>query len=372
MGRIAVATIVLALLAGSSAEASTDRSRALATALEKLDSRLTGSLSAAERRTVHTAKAEIVAHFFNAQERALLEGLDCVATRIQMARAGRARAHARVAATCMRRLTGTLPASASLSRLNRDLRAIRARIRAGRVFGSLATAWRRKAIVYVKEHHDHEIEGVPLAATYADLECIDVKVEAGRVSGAGSCARRLRRLVVENAPETPLVTFGSDLAGQPVAIPGTYPEDTEFWTGGVTVPADGMVTRFSLKTGSDPIDLPLRFSITRPQADGRLLVISTTDPPYALPGNRPGVHTFETSALSFRCCRVQKGDVITADNSGADQTQDPYVWFARKPGSVTFSHTCSPCGRSQDPGNYWTGTPHSDLELLLQVEMRPD
>ena len=372
MGRIAAATIVLALLAGSSAEASTDRSRALAAALEQLDSRLTGTLSPGERREVHTAKAQLIARFFDGDDRVVIEGLDCVATQLQMARSRRAAARGRTAWACMTHLTASLPGSPELLGLQRDLRAIRARIRARRVFGSLATAWRKRAVTYVARRHNREIEGVFLAEAYADLECVDVKIEAGRVSGARSCARRYRRLVVERAPETPLVTFGSDLTGDPVAIPGTYPEDTEFWTGGLTVPVDGMVTRFSLKIGSDPVDLPLRFSITRPQADGRLLVISTTDPPYTLPGNRPGVYTFETSALSFRCCRVLKGDVITANNRGADQTQEPYVWFARRPGFVTYSHTCSPCGRSMDPGNYWTGTPHQDLELLLQVEMRPD
>ena len=372
MSRIAWAAVVLALLAAPPAGASTERSRGLAAALERIDSRLTGSLIAAERRAVHEEKAELIASFFDGRDRVMLEDLDCVATRIQMARAGRARAHARAAGACMTHLAASVPASAALSALRRDLRAIVRRIRAGRAFGVMATGWRRKAVVYVKEHRRGEIEGLSLGQYYADLECIDVKVEAGRVSGAGSCARRLKRLVEENAPLSPLVTFGSDLTGEPVAMPGTWPEDTEFWTGGVTVPADGMITRFRMRIGSDPVDLPLRFSITRPQPDGRLLVISTTDPPYPLPGNKPGTYTFSAAELSFRCCRVRKGDVVTANNRGADQTRDPYVWFARRPGAVTFSHTCSPCGASMDPGNHWTGTPHQDLELLLQVEMRPD
>ena len=372
MVRAVLATLVLVLVAAPPAAASTERSRGLVAALEEIDAKLSGSLSAAERRAVHVAKRAMVTEFFDGTDGPLILGLDCVVTELQKARARRARAHGRAAGACFERLAAELPASGALSRLRRDLRAIRGRIAAGRVFGSLATAWRRSAIAYVKEHHDHLIEGVALAAAYADLECIDVKVEAGRVGGAGSCARRLTRRVAENAPATPLETFGSDLSGDPVAIPGTFPEDTEFWTGGVTVPADGMITRFRLKIGDDPVDLPLRFSITRPQPDGRLMVISTTDPPYSLPGNRPATYTFSTSDLSFRCCRVHKGDVITANNRGADQTRDPYHWFTRKPGVTTFSHTCSPCGASMDPGNHWTGSPHQDLELLLQVEMRPD
>jgi hypothetical protein len=60
-----------------------------------------------------------------------------------------------------------------------------------------------------------------------------------------------------------------------------------------------------VRVGANPVSLPIRFSIVEPQSDGR----------------------------------VKQGDIVTIDNRGADQTQDPYVWFARKPGFTAFSYT---------------------------------
>jgi hypothetical protein len=239
--------------------------------------------------------------------------------------------------------------------------------------GAKSTALRKLATRYVKRYFDQQVVGgVSFGEAFSDLECVDVKVEAGRISGASACARRLARLIRQDGgggPPKPPIVWGSALAGDPVAIAGTYLDDSEFWTQGVTVPVAGTITQFRLKIGADPETLPLRFSVVRPQPDGQVKVITTTNPPYMLPGNAPGTYTFATSALSFKCCAVQPGDVVTVDNKGTP-TPDPYVWFAASASSTTFSHTWG-AADSQNAGMLWAGTPHAGFETLLQVVEQP-
>lgn len=161
------------------------------------------------------------------------------------------------------------------------------------------------------------------------------------------------------------VTWGSDLTGDPVPIRGTWREDSEFWTKGVHAPAAGTVTKFRLKVGDTPKTIPIRFSVVRPVGDGKVKVITTTHPPYTLKAHDSGVHTFKTSVLAFRCCKVRKGDIVTVDNRGANTVQDPYYWFAKKPAFTTFSHQVR--GVSQDAGQIWTHKDHPGYEVLLQI-----
>ena len=130
-----------------------------------------------------------------------------------------------------------------------------------------------------------------------------------------------------------------------------------------------MVTEFRLKTGDSPVDLPLRFSVVRPRGDGTVVVITTTNPIYPLKAHDAGVRTYPTSGLSFVCCKVQAGDLITVDNSGTT-TPDAYVWFAARPGMTTFSHTSN--GDSQNAGVVWSPITHAGYEVLLQVVLQPE
>ena len=339
------------------------------------------TINSSGKSAAHSAKAKIFAQRYTQTVKGipagtLLSRLDCVSTRIQMARARSARSNVAKAKACQAALLADLAGTAAvgdLRTIGARIDEIAARVKARRVFGSKATALRRLTLAFVKRHFNVAGTGfVRLPVHFEQLECVDVKLEAGRTSGASSCARKLRRLLLEQKAlhPNPPITFGSDMMGDPVAIAGVYREDTEFWTKGLTVPQNGTVTTFRLRIGSDPKDLPLRFSVVRPEPDGRVKVITTTDPPYPLPGNRPGTYEFKTSALSFRCCKVLKGDIVTVDNSGAGEEREPYVWFARKPGFTVFSHTMG--GPSQNPGMIWTGTPHDGYDLLMQVVMVPD
>lgn len=397
---LACVAFTLALAATGSGQSSDTGPAGLVRGLEALDAQLSGRLSAFERASVHRGKALLVTRHFDVPVRGtsyatVFAGLDCVSTNIQRARAssrGTARRLAGKARGCLADLAGRLtdggqaPVAlrSDLSKLSKALTGITAAIKRGKAFGAKATALRRQSARFVAKHFTgRPVAGVPFSDVYGALECIDVKAESGAISGAGACARKLRRLLRANLPPSqggtsdrpsaPPITFGSDLSGDPVAIPGRYPEDTEFWTKGLTIPQDGTLTAFRVRIGANPVALPIRFSVVEPQSDGRVKVLTTTNPPYQLPGNSPGTYTFQTSGLSFRCCKVKKGDIVTIDNRGADQTQDPYVWFARRPGFTTFSYTNpTPGAPTQDPGQFWTPRANEGYDLLVQAVVSPN
>lgn len=355
--------------------------------LGDLDHHLAGlsSLTAAERAVVHRDKAQLISESYGEKTGGVtyaevLNGLDCVDTALQIARNTKGRAKQKrvvaQATSCQKGLAAAMKAGgtsagvlADMSTLRSRIAAVATRVRQGRVFGAKTRAVRDQAAVVARRIGGKPF-GVDFAEHFRDLECIDVKVESGRISGASSCARRLQRLIKANAPAKPAITFGSDLTGDPVALPGVWREDSEFWTQGLTIPAAGTITEFRLRVGSNPVSLPVRFSVVRPQPDGRVKVLTTTNPPYLVPGGSPGVYTVKTSTFSFKCCIVSKGDIVTVDNRGAEETPSPYVWFARKPGFTAFSHM-EP-GVSQDAGQLWRPEPHLGFDVLLQALMTPN
>jgi hypothetical protein len=348
-------------------------------------------LSGARRAVIHNRKAALVAAAFGDPALGSLTyanvftPLDCIGRELQRARsasgAGIASRVAR-ALTCQRGFARAVAATDNASpALQRALTLLRTRlgevataVKRKRAFGAKAAATRRAAAALVTRFFPRSaVGGVPFPQAYASLECIDVKVESGAIGGAAACARKLLRLLrAATPPVVPVVkepvTFGSDLTGSPVALRGTYLDDTEFWTEQLTVPVDGRITGFRLKVGANPVDLPLRFSVVRPHPDGQVEVQTTTNPVYPLPGGTPGVVTYSTSVLSFTCCKAKAGDIVTVDNSGTT-VRDPYTWFAAKPGSTTFSHTMG--GDSQNKGVLWRGVPNAGYEVLLQVTMQP-
>ena len=186
----------------------------------------------------------------------------------------------------------------------------------------------------------------------------------------------------------PTEDFGSDLAEDPFAALGEFFADVAYipdtiaakprqrgaqargYVASATAPADGTVTRITLKGYAVSGDMPgpggsepIRFSVVRPQPDGRLVVITTTNPPFALPGTS-GTYTYDMSTVSFACCKVKKGDVVTLDARGGR-----FAVFGRVPGSVT--DTFSMAGPTFDAGATWTPTHHPDVELLMRVTERP-
>lgn len=381
--RLAVAATVLGMavaLPGSAGAAGSGTSDELEASLGALVTQLG---SGAAPSAVHVSKAKLIAAAFTDEVRGMpaarvITDLDCVSRAVQQARGARSKGVAKkrvaTAKSCradLAKLAAGTALAADARGIGTRLSAISARVNAGRVYGAMATALRKyQSSAVAKRFSGETLHGVPFAQVYDDLECVDVKVEAGRASGAASCAKRLLRRAKALAPAKEPITFGSDLNGTAVALPTTFePEDTEFWTSALTVPAAGMITTFRLKTGDSPVDLPLRFSVVRPNGDGTVTVVTTTNPVYPLAAHDAGVHTYSTSSLSFKCCKVQKGDIVTVDNSGTT-TRDAYVWFAAAPGVTTFSHTSG--GLSQNAGVVWRPIEHPGYETLVQVVLQPD
>ena len=378
----------MAALAAAPAAHAAITPKSLVAGLNDLAGRLSASsrLSATERAATHRAKAALIDAAYDQSVDGVtygvvLSGLDCVDTDLQIARNASKRSAAKSAVakalscgdglTAQLRAGGQAPAPllADLAKLRARIRTVDKAVRAGKSFGAKTRAVRDAAAGVVARHFAASLYGVSFAETFGDLDCVDVKIETSKLSGAASCAKRLRRLVEANAPPNLPITFGSDLAGDTAALPGVWREDSEFWTNRLTVPVAGTVTQFRLRVGSGPVLLPIRFSVVRPQPDNRVKVITTTNPPYMLPALSPGTYTFDTSVLSFKCCKVEKGDIVTVDNRGAEETEAPYHWFARKPGITTFSHM--EAGVSQDAGQLWSATSHSDLDVLLEITEIP-
>jgi hypothetical protein len=184
------------------------------------------------------------------------------------------------------------------------------------------------------------------------------------------------------------ITWGSNLAASAGALLGSFAADVQYWFGRIaaaltghaaqagevtpsaTAPVAGTVTSITLKgyaiEGDEPGpggSEPIRFSVDRPKPGGQLEVLTTTTPPFALPGT-PGTYTFDMSQVSFPCCKVEPGDVVSLDARGGE-----FAVFGSVPGSETDSFSMG--GTLQDPGSLWTGTPHENVELLMQVTEQP-
>ena len=259
-----------------------------------------------------------------------------------------------------------------------------------------------------------EVFGIPFEATYKQLDCVDVQLSIAdllsqepalggtpaeiqaALEAARACKQTVERTIRQRqgAGPPPPLSFDSDLSHDPQSIVGRFEADVEYWvrriahafgastgahaaqagaryTPSATVPVDGTITSITVKgyaiSGDRPGpggSEPIRFSVARPQPNGQLQVITTTNPPFTLPGT-PGTYTFPMSQVSFKCCRVKAGDYISLDARGGE-----FAVFASVPGSET--DVFSMAGLTQNPGYMWIGTPHQDVELLMQVTEQPD
>jgi hypothetical protein len=383
VGLLSLLVVILAAAAPPAGAAGSGTSDALTADLTSLVGQLSGGASPAQ---VHMATAKLIAAAYDEQVGGIsaartIGDLDCISVSVQKARGTSKRSTVRARFADARGCGGDLAKLAGAggaTGLATDLAGVGATLKtmgtkavAGKAFGAKATALRKtQSSIVARRFAGQTLHGVPFNQVYDDLECVDVKVEAGRASGAASCAKRLLRRSKSLAPAKDPVTFGSDLTGTAVTLPDRFaPDDTEFWTSALTVPVAGTITAFRLKTGDSPADLPLRFSVVRPQGDGTVVVVPTTNPVYPLNAHDAGVHTYPTSGLSFACCKVKAGDIVTVDNSGTT-TPSAYVWFAARSDTSTLSHTSN--GDSQNAGVVWSPITHPGYEVLLQVVLQPE
>jgi hypothetical protein len=183
----------------------------LMAALTELDGKVHGksSLSPAERQAVHDDKALLIGNAYTDQKVGgvpaadVLGSLDCVDLDLQLARNAQGKAKqaswALRALGCEKQLAGEVSGAAvkDLEGMGAAIKDIVSQIRRGKSYGLRSTAVRRLS-AHVVDHDlgGHSlVYGVAFSEHFRDLECVDVKVEAGRVSGASACIHRLRRLV---------------------------------------------------------------------------------------------------------------------------------------------------------------------------------
>ncbi len=137
------------------------------------------------------------------------------------------------------------------------------------------------------------------------------------------------------------------------------------------VPVSGVIASYTVKgfTKIGDVSGPhgggvIRLGVERPLADGRLQVISTSNPADELPRHE-GTYTFGIGPPATpTAMAVSAGDVLSLDTPGG-----AYAVWAAQPGAeveTTIGHG----GSEQSPGVDWTGTAHPNVELLMSVTIK--
>jgi hypothetical protein len=137
------------------------------------------------------------------------------------------------------------------------------------------------------------------------------------------------------------------------------------------VPVSGEITSYTVKGFTEASNVPgpngggdIRLGVERPLADGRLEVITTSNPSDELPRHE-GTYTFGIGPpAKGSAMAVIAGDVISLDTPGG-----AYAVWAAQPGAeieTALGHG----GSEQSPGVDWTGTPHPNVELLMSVTIK--
>src|SRR3954468_21850153 len=191
-------TVVLAslLVAAPASAAGSGTADELASGLDGLVSQLSGA--SAGTAAIHAAKAELIAAAFSDQvdgvdAAKLIGAFDCVSLNVQKARNTKAKSVVKARMASARTCLGAI-AGVNTKSIKNALAAVAARATAGRPYGAKATALRKlQSGVIAKRFGAATLHGIPYDDAYDDLECVDVKLEAGRRSGALACAKRLLR-----------------------------------------------------------------------------------------------------------------------------------------------------------------------------------
>jgi hypothetical protein len=189
---------------------------------------------------------------------------------------------------------------------------------------------------------------------------------------------------VDPPPKPPTITVGSTLAGAPAPLLGNFGGDTEFWdaflasAAGVApaarvplAPVPGWLVGIAVRGFAVSGDMPgpggsqpFRVGVEQVLPSGQLEVISTSDPPFRLPGVS-GLYYFKVGPPDTGfAMRLRKGNVLSFDTRGGT-----YAVFAGVPGSTT-DHAFG-TGQEQNAGVKWSGTPHPGVELLMAATEQP-
>jgi hypothetical protein len=312
-------------------------------------------------------------------------------------------------ASCGQVLAGNLTdetARADLTGLNSSLGGASASATAGDTIVPLVAPLQQQLLAVVDKWMQRPVYGVQASKWFRQLGCVNRQLALAKLrekrtlrrgstrsmlGGARLCAQslasELKSPAAQDNPASAIVFGSNSLAAKPQPLTGYFNEDAEYWptalapqppapnyVPSVTAPADGIITEIKLRghavRGPYPTipisSLPIRFSVARPQPNGQLEVVTTTDPPFTLP-TTDGIRTFSMSQVGFACCRVQKGDVVSFNARNGE-----FAVAARVPDSVIHTFTTVAGQATMNPGYRWTGLPHEDLELLMQVTEQPD
>jgi len=360
--------------------------------------------------------------FSGVEGSAWFRSLDCAGDQLGRARLrergalrrGRSAAMLASARGCVQRLRGALSGAGGASvSLDSELAAFEQALAgaittagAGGDIAPLLPAIEQRGPAIADSHMRAPISGVQGSRWFRKLNCVsralakadlrdDGKLMRGSIRGmlreARGCARTLgsalnRARHRRAQPNESTLRFGSNnLTATPRSLVGRFNEDIEYWPASLApqpaepgyiararAPRDGIVTEIKLRgyalSGDNPAGSaqPIRFSVARPLSRGQARVITTTDPPFMLPGT-DGIRSFSMSAVRWLCCSVKKGDLVSLDARFGE-----HAVFASLPGAATrFMTHHRPGTPSQNPGFVWTPEQVQGAELLMQVTMQP-
>jgi hypothetical protein len=180
----------------------------------------------------------------------------------------------------------------------------------------------------------------------------------------------------------PLIQFGSDLHWEPAPLLGDFEGDAEFWdlfytaAEGIsreapTVPVDGWLSGVYVKGRAVSGDMPgpggsqpFRVGVEQPLPDGRLQVLSTSNPPFQLPGTNGTYYYWIGPPYTGFQMPLKPGEYVSFDTRGGT-----FAVFGSAPGSSSASTVGK--GQEQNAGVIWTGTPHPGVELLMRMVEQP-
>ncbi len=140
-------------------------------------------------------------------------------------------------------------------------------------------------------------------------------------------------------------------------------EDSVYWTqilangASAAAPSAGTVKSVTVKGYCSGGTSTILFQVLRPQPDGSLLVVETSQP-FTLP-NTPGTYTFEPTGMT-----VQAGDFI-----GIATLSGSFLIGTSAPGAATNDFSGHEKDRNGDAIRPTTTEPN--VELLLQVDLVP-
>jgi hypothetical protein len=186
-----------------------------------------------------------------------------------------------------------------------------------------------------------------------------------------------------SAPPTPAkIQFGSDLHWEAAPLLGDFEGDAEFWdlfytaAEGIsreapTVPFDGWLSGVYVKGRAISGDMPgpggsqpFRVGVELPLPDGRLQVVSTSNPPFQLPGTNGTYYYWIGPPYTGFQMPLKTGEYVSFDTRGGT-----FAVFGNAPGSSSASTVGK--GQEQNAGVIWTGTPHTGVELLMRMVEQP-